>query len=274
MRLVSSIAPSAVTVSAYCGLLVLLAIPLVLPLVPGTVEFFVAHALGWGLATVLLILQRKRAWESAGISDGPPWRPDWTEPFPAWAFEGALLLHLVDVPVAVRMAVKILSSRDALGRALSLTLDQMPGDVRYGPPLALEHWVFASHFGIFLGDLAVYWSKPDRMFFAHHVCSMVLLGCGSLVGVVPGIVALAFCTGVLEIGSMSYCAWVVWRSKRTYISLMTLSNGVYFATLLAILYHAREFTFFFSGLMIVGIGLIIGRTAVLFRDVSLRPKVA
>lgn len=248
-------------------------IPFLLPFSPGTVSFFVAHALGWALATTFLLFQRKHAWESSELRDSKSWRSDWAEPYPVWAFDGALCVHLIDVPMALLMAMKLFSSSEALEEALTLSLNQLPADVRYGSMLALEHCIFASHFGIFLGDLVVHWSRPDLMFVAHHICSMILLALASLLGVVPGVISLAFCTSVMEIGSMSYCAWVVWRSRTSYIWLMTLSNIVYFTMISGILLRA-EATLLLYSLVTCGVGLIIGRMAILIRDMRRHAKVA
>jgi hypothetical protein len=153
-----------VAICAYAGVAASLAMLLVPSLTPGTVTYFLAHTAAWCLASLCLTWQRKHAWESVGIREGPPWRPDWNEPYPAWAFEVAFLIHLVDIPMALWMGYKIFSSTDSLHDAMTLTLNQMPSEVRYGSPLALEHCIFASHFGIFVADFIAQISRPDLMF--------------------------------------------------------------------------------------------------------------
>jgi hypothetical protein len=54
---------------------------------------------------------------------------------------------------------------------------------------------------------------------------------------------------------------------------MTASNVIYFATIVGIVLQAANTTLFFHGLVLAGIGLIIGRTAVLIKDVSAHSKV-
>lgn len=263
---------SVVAVGAYGGASAVLAVLLVLPYMPGTAAFFAAHSFAWGLASILVTLQRKHAWESAGIPDGVPWRKDWSEHgYPAWAFDGAFVIHLIDVPMAVGMALKICTDMNEIRRAAVETLDEMPDDVRYGPSFALEHCIFASHFGMFMGDFVVHWSRPSAMFIGHHLCSMFLLWSASLVGVVPGVVVLAFCTPVLEIGSMGYCIWVIWRMRGLYFWSMMISNLVYFALILVILSLVPERTWFFLTLVAGGIGLIMGRTANLYMELRAQP---
>lgn len=248
--------PRAITLCAYGGGAAALVLPLVFPLMPGTVLFFIIHALGFALATFLLTRQRKHAWESAGLKEGPPWLPEWAEAFPAWTFESAFLIHLVDLPLAIGMATKVFSDTDAFSNAATLSLQEMPENVRYGPALFLEHYIFATHSGIFLGDFALYYSRPDLKYLAHHLCGIFLLMTGSFWGKIPGVTLLAFCTPVLEIGSVAYCAWALWRTKRTYIWLMNLSNMIYLIVLL-LLHCWNDMPTIFP---ILGIALIVGRT--------------
>lgn len=256
----------------YAGALSILAAFFLLPLTPGTVEFFLAHAGAWCLACILVILQRKYAWESAGMPNGPPWIKDWAEEFPAWAFEGAFLTHILDLPMALVMATKIFTSTDALYKAATLSLDDMPPEVRYGSPLILEHCIYASHFGVFLADFIVHFSRPNVMYTAHHLCAMGLLWCGSLVGNLHGVIFLAFCTPVIEIGSMSYCTWIVWRMRRTYIFLMNLSNLIYFALIVVCTALAPDLSWFFLTLVSGGISLIIGRSSILVSELRCKEK--
>jgi len=126
-----------------------------------------------------MVFQRQYAWESAGIKAGPPWLEEWPEPFPAWAFEGAFLSHLIDIPMAVLMAMKVFNGKDALVKAATESLADMSAETRFGSSLALEHCIFASHFGIFLSDFFVHFFRPDPKFIAHHICAMALLVAGS-----------------------------------------------------------------------------------------------
>lgn len=263
-----------IAIGVYGGALAILAAPFLFPLVPGTVSFFLVHALTWCLASIFVVLQRRYAWESAGIHDGPPWLKDWAEPFPAWAFEGAFLTHVVDVPMAIGMAVKIFASTGTLYEAATLSLNDMPLETRYGSSMLLEHCIFASHFGIFIADFIVHISRPCPMYIAHHICAMVLLWCGSLTGTLPGVVLLAFCTPVIEIGSMSYCTWIIWRLRATYFFCMNLSNIIYFTLIVVICALAPELTCFFLGLVAGGIGLIIGRSAILVCELRTKDKLA
>lgn len=259
---------------AYSGAVSVLIPLLYLPLVPGTVEFFAAHSVAWGLACMLVIFQRKHAWESAGLTQGPAGAL-WTDPIPAWAYDGAFVTHaLLDLPQALLMTLKVCASMDALREAATLTLDDMPADVRYGPSLALEHCIFASHFGYFLADFVVHIKNPQAMYIVHHLVSMVLLFGGSLVGSIPGVIALAFCTPVLEIGSMSYIAYVLWKTKGTYILLMNLSNLVYFVIMMFILAYGRSTGPFFYSLVSLGICLVLGRSAFLVSQLKVQPKEA
>jgi len=259
--------------AGFAVLSALVMLSLLLPLTPGTQPFFFGHAIVWCLVGCLVNFQRKVAWEAAGLPEGPPGREEWSEPYPAWAFEAVFLIHLIDFPLTLEMARKVCFSREAIYKAATMKFDDMSFEDRHGSSCFLEHYIFASHFGVFMADFIVHFSRPSAMFIGHHLAAMLLAWCGSIIGVIPGIKMLAFCSPLLEVGSSGYTAWVLWRMRGFYKWSMNISNLVYFGSIVSITYCAEELTYFFDLLVLLGLGLIVGRSYMLVLELGLLTKI-
>ena len=72
---------------------------------------------------------------------------------------------------------------------------------------------------------------------------------------------------MLEIGSQAYCAWVVWKSRIGYVVVMTMSNVLYFVSIVYILCCMKEKTLLMCSLCCVGMMFIFGRMAVLVKEI-------
>lgn len=246
-----------------------------LPLTPGSTAFFVTHSFLWGLSSLLVFFHRKRAWHAAGFPTGPPWIPDsqWTHIVPAWGFESSLLTHAINLPLAILMFCKICSSADTLHNALTQKLADMPEDERYGSPMALEHGIFAMHFGFMARDFIAHWNTPDVMFLIHHIGALFLSWCACFIPTIPGIRLLALCATVLEIGSMAYCAWALWshQVRYSYVWVMTMSNLFYFVAIVGIVVSMPQPCWMMYGLCLLGWCFIAGRMGVLIQEVRCVP---
>merc|ERR1712060_789451 len=72
-------------------------------------------------------------------------------------------------------------------------------------------------------DMLLFFHKPDLLFTIHHFCV-----CFLMVGIsfweIHGFRLLALTTAVVELGSASFSLWVLYRWRRQYVFIMTVSN--------------------------------------------------
>eukprot|EP00929_Paragymnodinium_shiwhaense_P123741 TRINITY_DN9799_c0_g1_i1.p1 TRINITY_DN9799_c0_g1~~TRINITY_DN9799_c0_g1_i1.p1 ORF type:complete len:307 (-),score=43.01 TRINITY_DN9799_c0_g1_i1:674-1522(-) len=260
----------------------------ILPLQPGTLEFFAAHAFFWGLASWLICEHRRKAWESAGLKAGPPGLQDWVEDLPAWSFEATFIIDLcTEVPLLVCMLAKIWTTMEPIHNFATETLADiainegtngtMVTDLYYGgtSTTALEHIIFACHAGYMVRDFILFRSYPLRavaLFIVHHIGAIILAWCGSFATFIPGMRLLALCALVLEIGSMTYCSWVIWRTRWLYFVAMLGSNVFYGLSIFYLFYHHEQQTWMLYTLYVMGLGFICGRTSIMVLELSKHPK--
>jgi len=240
--------------------LIILILVAVVPFVPGTLPFFIAHSLIWGLSSFFLNLGRKRAWERVGMPDGPSWIPGWKETAPAWAFEASFLVQLVNVPFALITGLQVFASYEAFVNSATFYLTDYPAET-----LWIDHVVFASLNGFLWRDFFLHFSRPDPMLVIHHIGSIILMISFAFFRI-PGIRLLAFTTNVTEIGTSSYCAWVIWRWGRAYWWVMNVSNIVLFTSTSLLFFWAETWTPLVVSCYSIGVGLVIGRTYVMFDE--------
>jgi len=165
----------------------------------------------------------------------------------------------------------------AIGESSTLPLawgGDVSGMATKTPFFALEHCIFASHFGFMIKDIFVLSPQPtaqgrtwEPIMPTHHLGACVLLLAGYFSFELPGIRLLALSTSVMELGSASCCAWFVWRLKTLYVIAMNLSNAVFFACICAIYWYAHARIPWWFHHSVVGAALFItGRTALLILD--------
>jgi len=134
------------------------------------------------------------------------------------------------------------------------------------PLFALEHCIFASHFGFMIKDIFFCTRGAWELVMpVHHLGTCILLLMAYFSLELPGIRLLALSTSVMELGSASFCAWLAWRLKVQYVIIMTLSNTIYFACLCAIVLHGDNLPWWIHSAVALGLAFIIGRTAVLIQ---------
>lgn len=209
------------------GLLYLLAaciagVGLYLPLSPQSVGFFAAQASLWCVASGAFVIARRCAWKRChGGAEGDP--PEWSQPLPAWTFDSsACVMILTNVPFVLAMAPRCFASKDAFTAAHSQTYM-----ASYFPEeFWLEHLMYSSLFGFMVRDMLLHIQNPDLLFTIHHICVCVLM-VGISFWEVRGFRLLAFTTAVVELGSASFCLWILYRWRRQYVVVMTTSNVVW-----------------------------------------------
>eukprot|EP00929_Paragymnodinium_shiwhaense_P115501 TRINITY_DN8442_c0_g1_i1.p1 TRINITY_DN8442_c0_g1~~TRINITY_DN8442_c0_g1_i1.p1 ORF type:complete len:326 (+),score=70.16 TRINITY_DN8442_c0_g1_i1:97-1074(+) len=251
---------TASTMHLYAIAVVLLAMVPQVDLLPGTVSFFLAQAALWGIASGVICEARRRSWTEAGMPDGPAWDPDWKESCPAWAFEASFLIQLCNIPFLIATGAYCFSSLENFHKSYT---DYLPA---YAPEeMWLDHVIFASLFGFMIRDFVVHRNRPDPLLAAHHVgVCFLMIAFGFLA--TPGIRALSFTTPVVELGTSSYCAWVVWKKRQAYIWLMTISNIVMMGAATLCIGGARPVTGLNIFLYLIGVGLTVGRQFVLMAE--------
>eukprot|EP01062_Namystynia_karyoxenos_P011488 TRINITY_DN14117_c0_g1_i1.p1 TRINITY_DN14117_c0_g1~~TRINITY_DN14117_c0_g1_i1.p1 ORF type:complete len:295 (+),score=81.80 TRINITY_DN14117_c0_g1_i1:112-996(+) len=239
---------------------------------PGSVEFFAAQGLLWGLSSYLFCHARKKAWGNKGWTH-PPWLDGWAETAPAWAFEASFLVQLVNIPFAVAMGMQIFSSWDSFADAATLPLNGYRPEGSQGQDalrstLWLEHVIFASLFGFMARDAALHYNCKDVLLAVHHVAVCIIMWCAAFVGNIPGIRLLALLTALVETGTSAYCAWVIWRCRRSYVWTMSMSNIALVVGSTFCLYNTTPDGMALNVfLYTIGWGLAVGRHVVMLQEV-------
>jgi len=136
------------------------------------------------------------------------------------------------------------------------------------PFIALEQCIFAAHFGFLMKD-AFFCTRDmwEPMMPIHHLGGCILLLVGYFSVDLPGVRLLALSASVLELGSASCCAWLLWRLKVYYMIAMNLSNAVYLICLGAIYWYEDSLPWWFHFAVAGGVMLVIGRTAYMIQGI-------
>merc|ERR1712232_1270882 len=93
----------------------------------------------------------------------------------------------------------------------------------------------------------------DPVLAMHHIVVCMLMDAFSFWSV-PGVRIMALQTPIVEAGTCSYCAWVVWRNKRQYHWLMHPSNIAMFVGSTCVVYLAESRTLVIWFLYMQGVG--------------------
>ena len=227
------------------------------PGTPGKSDFFIFQVIIWGLAGFLVMIGVELRWFALGKKDPR----GWNEIGPAWAYEASFLLQIVNIPFSILMAKKMyqLGYKDVIHmRSNDFAVD----DIR------LESTILASLFGMMVKDYFIHWRNPDMLLLLHH-----LIVCGLMYAIyfynMPGYIFFVFSTAFVEVGTASYCAWMVWGWKRQYKWGMIASNFIPLLGTSVCLYALDEVCPSYMAVCYMAFfTLVIGRTYVLVSELA------
>jgi len=138
-----------------------------------------------------------------------------------------------------------------------------------------ELLIFASLFAFMLKDCFLFYDTIDILFTLHHFAVMLFMFCLYFTTHIAGITALALCCVVAEIGTSTYCAYMIWNYKKIYTVMMSLSNLLFLIIITTVTYNQdynKEFPKLLITLYALGVIVIIGRQTVLLNEVHYKEK--
>merc|ERR1711916_275497 len=127
--------------------------------------------------------------------------------------------------------------------------------------VAAVAFCFASLHALMIKDFVVLYDYPSPLFAAHHV-GVIGIMLSLYFEPIKGIPALAFAAVVAEAGTNFFVFFVLWRTWRAYLVMMTLSNSLFLWTI-TLVFWENEGNLTVAVLYAIGVALIIGRMAVM-----------